>query len=135
MDSLKFQAGISLDQEHERGESLQLNVWVAFSCAKDSAIFRTSCIRIFQADVLHMHRDCVPCNTKFECRIFYMKINTVYHCIREHNILFPIQEGSTPLYQASFMGNTAEVEELLKDGASVNQQNEVSNECRIHVCK
>ena len=31
------------------------------------------------------------------------------------------------------MGNTAEVEELLKDGASVNQQNEVSNECRIHV--
>jgi hypothetical protein len=38
-----------------------------------------------------------------------------------------MQEGSTPLYQASFMGNTGEVEKLLKGGTSVNQQNEVSN--------
>ena len=38
--------------ENRRGrESLQLNIWVASSRAKDSAIFRTSCIRIFPADV------------------------------------------------------------------------------------
>ena len=32
--------------ERRGGKSLQLNVWVASSCAKDSAIFRTSCVRI-----------------------------------------------------------------------------------------
>ena len=32
--------------ERRGGKSLQLNVWVASSCAKDSPIFRTSCIWI-----------------------------------------------------------------------------------------
>ena len=38
----------------------------------------------------------------------------------------PIQVGSTPLYQASFMGDTDEVKELLEGGADVNEQNDVS---------
>ena len=33
---------------------------------------------------------------------------------------------STPLYQASFMGNTDEVKELLEGGADMNEQNDVS---------
>ena len=40
-------------------------------------------------------------------------------------IYVPIQAGSSMLYQASFMGNTDEVRELLKNGAHVNEQNEV----------
>ena len=32
------------------------------------------------------------------------------------------------LYQASFMGNTDEVKELLKNGAHVNEQNEVGTQ-------
>ena len=37
-----------------------------------------------------------------------------------------MQVGSTPLYQASFMGSTDEVKELLEGGADVNEQNDVS---------
>ena len=41
-----------------------------------------------------------------------------------HNVI--VQDGSTRLYQASFMGNTDEVKELLDGGADVNEQNDVS---------
>ena len=37
-----------------------------------------------------------------------------------------IQVGSTPLYQASFMGNSDEVKELLEGGTDVNERNDVS---------
>ena len=37
-----------------------------------------------------------------------------------------MQVCATPLYQASFMGNTTEVKEMLEGGADVNQQNSVS---------
>ena len=37
-----------------------------------------------------------------------------------------LQVGSTLLYQASFMGNTDEVKELLEGGANVNEPNDVS---------
>ena len=38
----------------------------------------------------------------------------------------PVQEGSTPLYRACFSGDSEAVEDLLKNGANVNQQNDVS---------
>ena len=42
-----------------------------------------------------------------------------------------VQDGSTLLYQASFMGNTEEVKELLEGGADVNEQNDVSGKMAL----
>ena len=39
----------------------------------------------------------------------------------------PVQEHSSPLYQASFAGDTEQVLALVKEGAVVNQQNKVSH--------
>ena len=41
-------------------------------------------------------------------------------------ILSPIQNGSTPLYQASFAGKIDEVKKLLEGGTNVNEANDVS---------
>ena len=37
-----------------------------------------------------------------------------------------MQQGSTPLYRASFAGNIEEIEALLEAGADVNEKNDVS---------
>ena len=37
-----------------------------------------------------------------------------------------MQQGSTPLYRASFTGNTEEIEALLEAGADINEKNDVS---------
>ena len=50
----------------------------------------------------------------------------IHRKLRHINSL-PIQTGSTLLYQASFMGNTDEVKELLEGGADVNEQNDVNS--------
>ena len=49
---------------------------------------------------------------------------TVWQSLKK--LHFTVQIGSTPLYQASFMGNADEVKELLEDGVDINQQNDVS---------
>ena len=39
----------------------------------------------------------------------------------------PVQEHSSPLYRASFAGDTEQVLALVEEGAVVNQQNNVSH--------
>ena len=39
----------------------------------------------------------------------------------------PVQEHSSPLYRASFAGDTEQVMALVRKGALVNQQNNVSH--------
>ena len=52
-------------------------------------------------------------------------INDMWHPLATPH--FPVQEHSSPLYRASFAGNTEEVMALVEEGAVVNQQNKVSH--------
>ena len=47
-------------------------------------------------------------------------------CVCAYILCIHLQADSTPLYQASSMGNADEVKELLEGGADVNEPNDVS---------